>query len=144
MRTLPGTVAAFLFFTFAAFAAGPEKLTDISAAMTKAKAEHKLLFLQMGREDCENCQALRAMINKKQVQLPASQFVYADVNCDDAATMKAFRRNFKVIGSTLPFVVVASPEGKQLAAKSGGGTSADFTTLIEKAQQKAGMAAPKP
>ncbi len=137
------SVAALFLASLSATAAGPEKLTDISAAMTKAKAEHKLLFLQMGREDCENCQALRAMINKKQVQLPASQFVYADVNCDDAATMKAFRRNFKVIGSTLPFVVVASPEGKQLAAKSGAGTTADFTALIDKARQKAGVAAPK-
>ncbi|MDB6116223.1 MAG: Thioredoxin-related protein [Verrucomicrobiaceae bacterium] len=137
-------VAALCLASLTTIAAGPEKLTDIGAAMTRAKTEHKLLFLQMGREDCENCQALRAMINKKQVQLPASQFVYADVNCDDPATMKVFRRNFKVIGSTLPFVVVASPEGKQLAAKSGSGTTADFTTLINKARQKAGVAAAKP
>lgn len=143
MKSLFATAAAFLFIGLTAMAAGPEKITDISAALSKAKAENKLLFLQMGRDDCENCQALRTMVAKKEVKLPSAQFIYADVNCDDAATMKVFRRNFKVIGNTLPFVVVAAPDGKQLTAKAGPGTAADFGALIEKARQKAGVTAPK-
>ena len=50
-----------LFATAAVFAAKP--VTDINAALEKAKAEHKMLFLQFGRENCENCQALKAMID---------------------------------------------------------------------------------
>ena len=143
MKSLLASVAAFLFISLCAAAAGPEKITDINAALTKAKTENKLLFLEFGREDCENCQALRAMLAKKDVKLPAAQFLYADVNCDDPATMKVFRRNFKVIGSTLPFVVVVSSDGHQLAAKTGPATAKDYSDLIEKARQKAGVAAPK-
>ncbi|MDB6138718.1 MAG: Thioredoxin-related protein [Verrucomicrobiaceae bacterium] len=143
MKSLLASAAALLFIGMNAVAEGPSKITDINAALTKAKTENKLLFLEFGREDCENCQALRAMLAKKQVQLPASQFIYADVNCDDPSTMKVFRQKFKVVGSTLPFVILASPEGKQLVAKTGPGTAADFSALIDKARQKAGVTTPK-
>ncbi len=129
--------AVFLAASLQGFAGGPAKITDLNAALAKAKAENKLLFLEMGREECENCQALRAMVAKQQVKLPESAFVYADVNIDDPAMRKAFMRKFKVIGSTLPFVVVASPDGRQLGAKAGPATAEDYGTLIEKARQKA-------
>ena len=141
MKTLLAAAFALLFTSLAAVAAGPEKITDINAALEKAKAENKLLFLQMGRDSCENCQALRTMVSKKEVQLPVAKFVYADVNCDDSATMRVFARKFKVIGNTLPFVVVAAPDGTQLGARSGYGTAAEFTKLIHDASKK--VAGPK-
>ncbi len=143
MKHLSPVACALLLTITSAFAGGPEKITDINAALTKAKTENKLLFLEFGRVNCENCQALRAMLGKQQVKLPASQFLYADVNCDDPATKGVFRKKFKVIGNTLPFVVVASPDGHQLAAHSGAGTAAQFNELIEQARQKAGVTAPK-
>ena len=118
-----------------AFAGGKDTVTDVNTALEKAKSENKILFLQYGREACSNCQALRQMVSAKQVQLPASKFVYADVNCDDPATSKAFAKNFHVVGNMLPFVVVASPDGKQLAARAGYGTAADFAKLIHDAQK---------
>jgi thioredoxin-related protein len=120
------------------FAATP-KVTDINEALAKAQSENKLLFLQYGRDACSNCQALRGMVKAGKVRLSATKFVYADVNCDDAATSKVFREKFKVSGSTLPFVVVAAPDGTQLAARTGYGTDAEFNKLIkdaEKAQKK--------
>lgn len=133
------SLAAFsLLATLNAMAGGPAKVTDINAAMAKAKAENKLLFLEFGREACQNCQALRAMIDKKEVSLPDTKFVYADVNCDDPATKQAFRSKFKVIGTTLPFVVVASPEGRQLATHSGAGTAQEYQKLLSSAEKKAG------
>jgi thioredoxin-related protein len=125
-----------LLATATVFAAKPV-VTDINAALEKAKTEHKMLFLQFGRENCENCQALKAMINSKKVSLPESKFVYADVNCDDKATKKVFASKFSVSGNTLPFVVVASPEGKQLAGHGGFMSESDFNKMIATANKKA-------
>jgi len=125
--------AATLIATVA-FAAGP-KITDVNEALTKAQAENKMVFIQYGREACGNCQALKAMIKSGKVHLSPSQFVYADVNCDDPATKKAFSSKFKVSGNTLPFVVVAAPDGRQLAAHSGYGSDAVFNKLIKDAEK---------
>lgn len=137
MKTLLAAAFALLFTGLAAVAAGPEKITDMKAALAKAKTENKLLFLQIGRADCENCEALRTLVAKKKVELPVAKFVYADVNWDDGATKRVFQYKFKVIGSTLPFVVVAAPDGTQLAARSGAGSTAEFEKLIHEAAKKA-------
>lgn len=137
MKSLLTSVALLLATGLHAFAGGPAKITNLDAALAKAKAENKLLFLEMGREDCENCQALREMVAKQKVKLPESAFVYADVNIDDPAMRKAFVRKFKVIGNILPFVVVAGPDGRQLGARAGSGTAEEYGALIEKARQKA-------
>jgi thioredoxin-related protein len=118
----------------AAFAAAP-KITDVNEALTKAQTDNKMLFMQYGREACGNCQALKAMLKSGKVRLSPSKFVYADVNCDDPATSKAFKEKFKVSGSTLPFVVIAAPDGRQLAARSGYGSDAEFNKLIKDAEK---------
>lgn len=129
-------LAALLVFCFTAvFAAGPDKVTNIKTAMEKAKAENKLLFLQLGREECANCQALKGYIKSRSLRLSESKFVYADVNGDDPATSKIFSDNFKVIGRELPFVVVAGPDGKQLAARAGYGTVKEYEDLLREAQK---------
>ncbi len=118
----------------AAFAAAP-KITDVNEALGKAQSENKMLFLQYGREACGNCQALKGMIKTGKVRVSPSKFVYADVNCDDAATSKAFSEKFKVSGNTLPFVVIAAPDGRQLAARAGYGSPQDFEKLIKDAEK---------
>ena len=138
MKNLLASALLILVANFA-LAGGPAKITDINEALTKAKTESKMVFLQYGREACGNCQALKALIKSGKVHLSPSKFVYADVNCDDPATSKAFSEKFKVTGTTLPFVVVASSDGTQLAARSGYGTDAQFNKLI----QDAGKAAKK-
>ena len=121
--------------TSVAFAGGPDKITDVKAALEKAQAENKMLFMQYGREACGNCQALKGYIKKNDVRLSESKFVYADMNCDDSATSQAFKSKFKVEGNMLPFVVVAAPDGTQLAARSGYGTVRDYEDMIRDAQK---------
>ena len=111
------------------------KITDVNDALSKGQTEKKMVFIQYGREACGNCQALKAMIKGGKVHLSPSKFVYADVNCDDPATSQAFGAKFKVSGNTLPFVVIAAPDGKQLAARSGGGSAQDFEKLIKDAEK---------
>ena len=44
---------------------------------------------------------------------------------------------FKIEGSSLPFVVVAAPDGTQLAARTGYGSAKEFEDLIRDAQKAA-------
>ena len=133
MKTLGWSLLALLMWGATAFAKGPAAVTDLAQALDQAKAEKKMLFIQYGRETCSNCQALRSYIAKNEVRLSKDKFIYVDLNCDDKTTSAAFRKSFKVEGSTLPFVVIADAEGKQLAGRSGYGTSADFKKLIQSA-----------
>ena len=118
------------------FAKGPAAVTDLDKALEQAKTEKKLLFIQYGREKCGNCQALRSYVAKNEVKLSKDKFVYVDLNCDDAATSGAFRKLFKIEGGTLPFVVVADSEGKQLAGRSGSGTPAEYKKFLSQAASK--------
>jgi len=135
MKTLLASLA--LLFVTTAFAGGPAQVTDLKAALKTAQKEGKLLFVQLGREACGNCQALKGMIAKQEVPLAASKYVYADVNCDDAKTIDLFTKRFQVEGTTLPFVVVAAPDGTQLAARSGSGRAKDYNAMLRVAQAAA-------
>lgn len=128
---------ASLFLTCAAMAGAPKAVTDLPAALAQAKAEGKMLFVQMGREACGNCQALKGMIKSGQVKLSESKFVYADVNVDDPKTNELFSQKFDVKGNILPFVAIAAPDGTKLAGHSGYGTEKEFEQLIREAGKQA-------
>jgi len=119
----------------AALAAPKSKITDIKQALAAAKAQNKLLFLEMGRPNCENCETLHQMIAKNAVSLPDLQYVYADVSADDRATFHAFSRQFNVSGPELPFVVIASPDGVLLASHTGAGSAADYQKMLKTAEK---------
>lgn len=126
-----------VLFAALAFADAPVAVTTLTAAMRKAKVEGKLLFVQSGRENCGNCQALKGLIAQGKVRLPESQFVYADVDWDDEKEGELFEATFKVRGNMLPFVVIAAADGTQLAARSGYGTQKDFEKLLAEAHAAA-------
>ncbi|MCB1243361.1 MAG: hypothetical protein R3F31_11215 [Verrucomicrobiales bacterium] len=137
MKPLLAGLMTALILTSAALAGGPDKITDLQSALDTAKKDGKMLFVLYGREACSNCQALRTYIDKKDLRLSSTKFVIAEVNCDDPATSALFRSTFHVEGSTLPFVAVASAEGKQLAARSGYGTVKDYESLLKDAAKAA-------
>ena len=113
-----------------------EAVTDLKDALKQAKADQKLLFIQYGREACGNCQALKQYIASKQLKLPTNEYVYADLNCDDRATSQEFFKHFEVDGKMLPFVVVADPEGRLLASRTGYGDVNAYEDLIKAAKKK--------
>ncbi len=134
-RLMAGLIAALWLVPTVSFAKGPEALTDLNQALEQAKKEKKLLFIQFGREACENCQALRGYIRDGSLRLFKTAFVYVDLNCDDRKVNQQFREKFKVKGTMLPFVVVASPDGEQLAARTGYGSPDDYEKLIRSAKK---------
>jgi hypothetical protein len=135
MKTLLASLA--LLVATAAFAGTPAKITSLKTALKTARTQGKFLFVQMGREACGNCQELKGMISQNKVPLSDARYVYADVDCDDLSTNDLFSRHFKVEGDTLPFVVIAAPDGTQLAARSGAGTAKDYNRLISDAEKAA-------
>jgi hypothetical protein len=128
--------AAFLapaLWAASALAEAPAPVHSLPEAFSKAKAENKLVFVQFGRTACGNCQNLKDYLKSGALKLDGC--IYADLNCDDPATNSAFARQFTVSGNVLPFVVVASSEGRQLAERTGSGKPGDFSALIQKAEK---------
>ncbi len=107
---------------------------NLEEAVNTAKAENKFVFVQYGRELCSNCQKVWDILACKDVILP-DNMIYADVNCDDPATVEFFSMNFTIddSGIWLPYVVIVAPDGSQLASCSGLKTPEYYTTMISDA-----------
>jgi thioredoxin-related protein len=120
-------------------ASPPEWADDVSKALSQAKKQEKLGFILMGREQCSNCQATKAMVNEGKVPVSAETFVVAEVNIDDTRDRAEFEREFRKekFGDTLPFVVITDSKGKPLASYSGYKSPADLTSLINEASARA-------
>ncbi len=129
-------LAALLLPLGGTFAKDLDALTDLKAALEVAAKEQKSLFIMYGREACGNCKALRGLLEKKDVRLPKTSFVIVELNCDDPAVSKEFRARYKVEGDTLPFVVMAKPDGTQVAARSGYGTAAEYNDFVKDARKE--------
>lgn len=131
-----GLMAFALFAAIGARAAGPEPIKKLHDALSLAKKGEKMSFVLLGRPTCGNCNALREYIAREAVPLPESQYVYADLNIDDASDAKSFEDRFRVEGTTLPFVVVADSRGKMLASRTGGGNPEAYKELLAEANEK--------
>lgn len=104
---------------------------NLEEAVNKAKAENKFVLVQYGRELCSNCQKVWDVFACKDVVLP-DNMIYADVDCDDPATIEFFSMNFTIDDDAfwLPYIVVVAPDGSQLASCSGLKTPDFYTTMI--------------
>lgn len=109
---------------------------DLGQAIAKAKANNKMLFIMYGREACGNCQHLKKMIKGGDVEIKINAFIVADINCDNQKQKAAFYKRYSVSGNTLPFVVIAKPDGTMLVSRTGYGKAVDYRNLIKEAEKK--------
>jgi thioredoxin-related protein len=107
---------------------------DLDQAISKAKANGKMLFVMFGREACGNCQHLKKMIKSGAVDVKANRFVIADINCDNQKQGAAFYKRYSVNGNTLPFVVIAKPDGTMITSRTGYGEAAEYNKFIKSAK----------
>lgn len=116
---------------------------DLDKAIEDAKKQGKFLLVQMGRTNCTNCQKVWNMIGDGRVKIP-DDFLYADVSCDDEATLASFFATFSVTdsGRLYPYIVIMAPDGSQMEFRSGLGTPEEYNAMIEKS--RADYAAPAP
>ncbi|MFA5340087.1 MAG: thioredoxin family protein [Candidatus Omnitrophota bacterium] len=109
---------------------------DLEQAASRAKANRKMIFVILGREACTNCQHLKKMIRTNAVNLKADRYIIADINCDNKKQNTDFFKRYSVGGKTLPFVVIARPDGTMLVSRTGYGEAADYQKLIKEAEKK--------
>ena len=137
MKKILLPITAALVCSASLYAKDKSAINDLEKAVTEAASQKKTLFVVYGREACGNCRALHDLIDTKKLTLPKSQYLIADINCDDSVQKKAFRARYTVDGKTLPFVVVAAPTGEMLASRSGYGTLPEYTALLRDAKKQA-------
>ncbi len=97
-------------------------VATVEEAIEAAKEKQKLIFITYGREACGNCRSLKKLISDKKIRLPDFEWVQADIDCDDPKTRKGFDARYRSAfkdARTLPFVVIAKPDGTLVASSSG-------------------------
>jgi len=114
-----------------------DQITDLDAALKQASTDNKALFIIYGRPTCGNCNALHGYIDQHQLRLTKTAFLVANINCDDPAQSKVFYGKYKgsLTGNTLPFVVIAKPDGSLVKARTGYGTAEQFNEFIRDAKK---------
>ena len=138
MKATLAFLTVFSVFASISTAEPPKWGDDLSKTVSQARRENKLGFILMGRENCGNCKATKALVEQGKIPVTAETFVAADINIDDQKSQAEFMRKYKKLefGSTLPFVVVTDSSGKALA-HAGGFKGADhWTKVIEEAKAK--------
>lgn len=126
----------FLAAVTSVFAKTDGAPTDLETAIKQAGTEQKALFIMFGREACGNCRSLKTMIDDRQLRLSKSSFLITDLNCDDPVQSKAFRQRYAVEGKTLPFVVIARPDGTMVSSRSGSGSEKVYNDFIRDAKKQ--------
>ncbi len=119
---------------------GPEVVNDLVTAFDKAKSDGRLIFIALLKDGDRNCQALKDYIDSGSVKLPGDRFMYVALNADDTAERKTFKKDYPMVGQTLPQVAIVDANGKALATRPGPGKAEDFQKLVRDAMTKAGIA----
>ena len=132
-------LALFAFVT-TGHSAERKMLTELAPAIEAASKSDKLIFIKYGREACGNCQSLKGLINDRKVKLFDSEFVLVDLDCDQPEISRAFNKKYRAtIGDarTLPFVVIAKPDGTPVAGIGGYKDAAAYNKFIMDAKKQA-------
>jgi thiol:disulfide interchange protein DsbD len=113
---------------------------DYDAALAKAKAENKLIFVDFTGYTCTNCRWMEANIfPKREVETELSKFVLARLYTDDGSEInnqnQAFEQNnFGTVA--LPFYAVVDARGKTVATFPGlTRNAAEFVDFLQKSQE---------
>ncbi len=126
---------SFLAPLAALHAKGLDAMTNLDEAIALATQEQKALFIICGRATCPNCKNLFTMVEKKDIRLPKAAFIIVNLQEDVPADWKAFHHRYKVEGHTLPFVVIAKPDGTMIAGRGGSASAAIYNDFVRDARR---------
>lgn len=115
-------------------------LDTVEAAIKAAAEKQKLIFISYGREACGNCQSLKKLIKDRKVGLPDFEWVQADIDCDDQSKRAEFNKRYRAAfkdARTLPFVVIAKPDGTLVDSASGYMDEQTLKKFVRDARAKA-------
>lgn len=107
--------------------------TKFDDALAQARAEKKLVFIEMGREACGQCRTLvQGVVPRPEIApLLQEHFVALASDADeteDAVLQLAYRLEDAMM---LPFVIFADAEGRFLTGSSGAVNPKGFQSTLE-------------
>ena len=112
---------------------------DYPAALTKAKAENKRVFVDFTGYTCTNCRWMEANVfPKKEVEAELAKFVLSRLYTDGEGTVYENQQQLEqdLLGTVaLPYYAVVSADGKVIASFPGlTRNTAEFVDFLKKAQ----------
>ncbi|NQU11215.1 hypothetical protein HQ590_10520 [bacterium] len=141
---LIGTALAGLTCLAVSASAGPAVVTDLEAGLKQAVTEKKLLFVFYGNAACSNCPAVKGWIAGGLVRIFPSDYVVVELDGDDPQARQQFEQRFQVAQAPLPWLVVATADGTQLAARGGDVDPGELNRLLRDALRVAAERSPVP
>ena len=108
--------------------------TEFEAAIGRARAEHKLVFIEMGREQCSQCRALvQNVLTRPEVrELVDEHYVVLASDCDDPED-EVFDLAHKLEDAMmLPFVLIVDAQGQFIEGSSGAQDPATLKRTLER------------
>jgi len=113
---------------------------DYQAALDKAKAENKRVFIDFTGYTCTNCRWMEANIfTKKEVEAEMAKFVLSKLYTDGEGEIYERQQQLEqdLLGTVaLPYYAVVSPDGKVVASFPGlTRNAAEFVDFLKKAQE---------
>ena len=118
---------------------------DWEKAMARAATEHKPIFINFTGAQCTNCRDMEAnVLPLPEVQHELKNFVHVDLITDQAGEQS--QRNAKLLNamahvSTLPYFVIATPDGKPTTEQTG--YTKDIPFFVKYLQAGHAASAPK-
>ncbi len=108
--------------------------TSLHAAMARAKADGRLIFIEFGREACSQCRSLvQNVVPRPQVAaLLRQHFVAMASDCDDPEPEVEELAMKLEDAMSLPFVIFADASGQFLEGSSGAVSAGDLQATLER------------
>lgn len=108
--------------------------TQFEAAVARARAERKLVFIEMGREQCSQCRALvQNVLTRPEIrELVDAHYVVLASDCDDPED-EVFDLAHKLEEAMmLPFVLIVDAQGQFIEGSSGAQDPATLKRTLER------------
>ena len=108
--------------------------TEFEAAIARAREERKLVFIEMGREQCSQCRALvQNVLTRPEIQgLVRDRYVVLASDCDEPED-EVFDLAHKLEDAMmLPFVLIVDAQGQFIEGSSGAQDPATLKRTLER------------
>lgn len=108
--------------------------TEFEAAIARARAEGKLVFIEMGREQCSQCRALvQNVLTRPEIrELVDEHYVVLASDCDEPED-EVFDLAHKLEDAMmLPFVLIVDAQGQFIEGSSGAQDPATLKRTLER------------
>ena len=119
----------------AAESTAPVAGDQLDQAITRARAERKMLFVTYGWDKCGNCRNLDKLISSGQVKIDEKEFVVTNVHPRIGNDRNKFARYYGIQSGIYPRIVIAGPTNNKLASRTGYGFAKDYNALIDQARK---------